>query len=161
MRGGAAGDGALLHGFEQRGLRLGRGAIDFVGQHQIGEDGAGLEAQGLGAVIVTLDDHAAHDVGGHQIGRELNARILQMQDAAERAQQGGLAEAGHAFEQNMAAGEQADQDAIDHVLLADDDLADFLAHLIEMTGGELECRLGTHVLILAVTELRLLGCHVL
>jgi hypothetical protein len=61
----------------------------------------------------------------------------------------------------MAAGQQTDQDPVDHMLLADDDLADFFAHLIEMTGGELECRLGTHVLILAVTSLLLLGCHVL
>ena len=86
---------------------------------------------------------------------------LRCKHAAERPQQGGLAEPGHAFEQNVAAGQQTDQDAVDDVLLADDDLADFLAHLIEMTGGELKCGLGTHVLILAVTELRLLGCHVL
>ncbi len=45
VRGGAAGDGALLHGFEQRRLGLRRGAVDLVGQHQVGEDGAGLEAQ--------------------------------------------------------------------------------------------------------------------
>ena len=133
MGGVAAGDGALLHGFEQRGLRFGRGAVDLVGQDQVGEDRPGLEAQSLGAMIVTFNDHAADDVGGHQIGRELNARILQMQDAAQRSQQRGLAEAGHAFEQNMAAGEQADENAIDHVLLADDDLSDFVAHLIEMS----------------------------
>ncbi len=65
--------------------------------------------------------------------------------AAQRAQQGGLAEARHSLQQNVAAGQQADQDAVDHVLLADDDFADFLAHLIEMTGGELKCGLGTHV----------------
>ena len=52
VRGSAAGDGALLHGFEQRGLRLGRGAVDFVGQHQVGENRAGLEAQQLGAAVV-------------------------------------------------------------------------------------------------------------
>ncbi len=68
---------------------------------------------------------------------------------------------GNAFQQHVAAGEQADQHAIDDVLLADDDLADFLAHLIEMTGGELECGLGTHDLILAVTDCDCLGCHVL
>ena len=74
----------------------------------------------------------------------------------QRAQQRGLAQPGNAFEQHVAAGQQADQDAFDDVVLADDDLADFLAHLIEMTGGELECRLGTHVFILAVT-----GCYCL
>ncbi len=57
----------------------------------------------------------------------------------------------------MPARQQADQDAIHHVLLADDDLADFLAHLIEMTGGELECRLGKHVFILTVTGCGCLG----
>ncbi len=66
VRGGAAGDGALLHGFEQRRLRLRRGAVDLVGQHQVGEDRAGLEAQRLGAVVVGFDDHASDDVGGHQ-----------------------------------------------------------------------------------------------
>lgn len=35
----------------------------------------------------------------------------------------------------MAASQEADQDAVDNMLLADNDLADFLAHLIEMTGG--------------------------
>jgi hypothetical protein len=51
----------------------------------------------------------------------------------------------------MASGQQADQNTIDDVLLTDNDLADFLAHLIEMTGSKLKCRLGTHVIILAVT----------
>ncbi len=44
---------------------------------------------------------------------------------------------------------------MDTVRVADDDRADFFAHLIEMTGGELDCRLGTHHIILAV--LLLLG----
>jgi hypothetical protein len=35
-------------------------------------------------------------------------------------------------------------------LLADDDLADFVAHLIEVAGGELERGVGTHLFILAV-----------
>jgi hypothetical protein len=73
-----------------------------------------------------------------------------MQDAAERSKQGGFAEAGHAFEQDVAAGEEADEDAIDHLLLADDDLADFVAHLIEVAGGELESGVGPHLFILAV-----------
>jgi hypothetical protein len=45
---GCAVDGhlALVHGFEQRGLRLGRGAVDLVRQEKVGEDGAGLELEG-------------------------------------------------------------------------------------------------------------------
>jgi hypothetical protein len=37
----------------------------------------------------------------------------------------------------MAARQQANQHTVHHVLLADNDLADFIAHLIQMTGGEL------------------------
>ena len=73
--GGAAGDGALLHGFEQRGLRFGRGAVDFVGEDEVGEDGAGLEAEHFVASVVGFHDHAADDVGGHEVGSELDARI--------------------------------------------------------------------------------------
>ncbi len=51
VRGGAAGDGVLLHGLEQRGLRLRRRAIDFVGQHQVRENRTRLEAQRLGAAL--------------------------------------------------------------------------------------------------------------
>ncbi len=76
MRGGAAGDGALLHGFEQRGLRLGGSAVDLVGQHQVGEDGSGLKAENSGA-IDAFENHAADDVGWHEIGRELDPRILE------------------------------------------------------------------------------------
>jgi hypothetical protein len=35
----------------------------------------------------------------------------------------------------MPSGQKADEDAIHHVLLADNNLADFFAHLIEMAGG--------------------------
>jgi len=77
--------------------------FDFVGQNEVGEDRAGLEAEGLGAAIVTLDDHAADDVGGHQVRRELNAGIFEMQNAAERSKQSGLARPGNSFEQNVAA----------------------------------------------------------
>jgi hypothetical protein len=44
---GGAGDGhlALLHRLEQRRLHLGRRAVDLVGEHDVGEDRAGLEAK--------------------------------------------------------------------------------------------------------------------
>ena len=86
------------------------------------ENRAGLELEGSRAAVVRLDHHAADDVGRHQVGRELNARVAQMQDAAERPKQSGFAQARNAFEQDVAACHQADQDAIDNILLANDDL---------------------------------------
>ena len=42
-----------------------------------------------------------------------------------------LGQAGHAFEQHVAAGEQADQQPVDQVALADDDGPDLLAQAVE------------------------------
>ena len=50
---------------------------------------------------------------------------LRVDGVAERAHGERLGEPRHAFEQHVTAGEQADQDALDHVRLADDDLAHF------------------------------------
>ena len=66
-----------------------------------------------------------------------------MQHTAERAKQCGLAEAGDAFEQHMTTGQKTCQHAIDHRLLTDDDLSDFVAHQIEITGGELKRGIST------------------
>jgi hypothetical protein len=74
---------ALLHGFEQRRLRLGRRAVDFVGQQNVGEDRALHE--GPGAVAgggIFLDDVGAGDVGRHQVRRELDALEHQAQRCA-------------------------------------------------------------------------------
>ena len=63
----------ILHGLQERRLGLGRGAIDLVGQHQVGENRASLEAHAAPPVQVLADDGRADDVGGHQVGRELDA----------------------------------------------------------------------------------------
>ena len=42
-----------------------------------------------------------------------------------------LAEPGDAFEENVSARKQADQDAFDDIVLADDDFGDFVSNLIE------------------------------
>ena len=51
----------------------------------------------------------AGDVGRHQVGRELDAAELEVERLGERAHQHGLAQAGHALEQGVAAGDEADQ----------------------------------------------------
>ena len=79
--------------------------------------GPGLKAEDALAFGSLVDDVGADDVGGHQVGRELDAVELQVEHLGQRADQQRLAQAGHAFEQGMAADEQARQHAVDDVWL--------------------------------------------
>ena len=124
----ANGDLLFLHGFEESALHLGGSAVDLVGQHQIGEDGALLDGELAGPRIVDL---RADDVGGQKIRRELNAVKVQPQTLRDRSHGEGLGQAGHALDKDMPAGEQAEQQAIDHGALADDHLLDLAIKGIE------------------------------
>ena len=73
------------------------------------------------------DDVRADDVGRHEVGRELDARERRVDRLGERAHEHRLAEAGHAFEQRVAAAEQAHEHALDDLFLADDHRADLFA----------------------------------
>ena len=127
----ADGDLTLLHRLQQRGLHLGRGPVDLVGQHQVGEDRAALGHElALGLVV----DDRAHDVGRQQIGRELDALKAHRQRVRQGLDGQGLGQAGHPLQQHVATGEQADQDAVDHRLLTDDDLADLGDKLVDEGG---------------------------
>ena len=120
----ADGDLPLLHGLEQGGLRLGRRAVDFVGQDHVAEQRPFEEAEIADPRAAILLDHVgAGDVGRHQVRRELNAAEAEIQRPAERADHERLGQARHAFQQAMAAAEERDQQLLDHLALADDDLA--------------------------------------
>ena len=82
------GDLRFVHRFEQRRLRLGRRAIDFVGEHDIGEDRPGLELERLRRGIEHAD---AGDVGRQQIRSELDALKRALEGAGQRLRQRGLA----------------------------------------------------------------------
>jgi hypothetical protein len=58
-----------------------------------------------------------------------------MQHARKRAQEGGFTQSGDTFEQHVAAGEQADENSIDHILLADDNFSNFLTNPVELRSG--------------------------
>ena len=124
MANAGGGDLVFLHGFEQGGLGLGRRAIDFVGEDDVGEDRAGHERHAP-AVGGFLEDLGAGDVGGHQVGGELDALELEVKDLGDGFHEQGLGEAGSAGDQAMAAGEEGDEDLLDDVFLADDDLGEF------------------------------------
>ena len=120
--GGAVdGDLALLHRFEQGRLGLGRGAVDLVGEEEVGEDGAGLEGELGGAGVV---DEGAGDVARHQVGGELDALGVEFEGGGEGADEQGLGDAGDAFEEDVAAAEQGDDETGDGGVLADHGLGD-------------------------------------
>ena len=109
------GDLAFVHGFEQRRLRLGSGAIDLVGQQEIGEDRSGLELELLRVRVV--DGDAEHVARQHVAG-ELQAVKAAVYGARQRLREGGLAHAGHVFDEKMTAGQQADEGQPHHFGLA-------------------------------------------
>ena len=112
----------------KRGLGLGRGAVDFVGQQDVGEHRALDKAEIAPAALVLLQHVRAGDVRRHQVGRELDPLELDVEDAGQRADHQRLGQPGHAHQQAMAAGEHGGEHLLDHVRLADDHLLQFFLH---------------------------------
>ena len=109
----------FLHRLEERRLDLGGRAVDLVGEHEIREQRPLLRIELLRPLI---EHHRADDVGREEIGRELNAREADAEALRHRADGERLRQSRHALEQDVAAGEQPDQQPLDHDLLADDPL---------------------------------------
>jgi hypothetical protein len=70
----------------------------------------------------------AGDVARHEVGRELHPLGLDGQRRSQRPHEQRLRDAGHAFEQHVAAGQQADEQPGDGSVLTDDGLGHFGAH---------------------------------
>jgi hypothetical protein len=113
------GHAPLLHGLEQRRLRLGRGAVDLVRQHEVREERPLVEDEHAPAVAV-LEHGAAGDVAGQQVGRELHAREGELEQGRERLDELGLAQARQALEQHVAARRERDDDEVEQLVLAED-----------------------------------------
>ena len=105
----------FVHGFEQRRLRLRRGAVDFVRQNDVGKNRAGLEIKPL----LDLVEHAgAHHVGGKQVRGELDALEGTVEGIRQGLREGRLAHSGDVFNQQMAFGQQGHKREADHLVLA-------------------------------------------
>ena len=130
----------LLHRFQEGGLRLGRRAVDLVGQDHVGEDRPLHELHPPPAFARFLEDLRAGDVRRHQVGRELNPLKLQVEDLRDRADEQGLRQPGRTGDQAMTAGKQADQELMRRLLLADDHLGklalDPAAALVDLLDGQ-------------------------
>ena len=121
----AGSDTVLLHRLEQGRLGFGRGAIDFVGEKQVRKDRPFLKLKFAATGRRFHDQIRAEDVGGHEIGRELDAIEGEIKDLGKGANQQRFSKARHPFEENVTAGKQCSEGAFDDGILADDDLADF------------------------------------
>ena len=128
-------DRAFLHRFEQGRLRLRRGAVDFVGQADLREDRALLELETRGgrrASSMTM--FVPRMSAGIRSGVNWMREKLQVERLGQRAHQQRLAQARHAFEQAVAADEQAGEHAVDDVVVADDHAAELLANGLVARG---------------------------
>jgi len=85
---------------------LGGGAVDLVGEEDVGEDRAADEAELALAGLGLVEDHRAGDVGRHEVRRELDALERHVEDLADGADHEGLGQAGDADEEAVAAGEE-------------------------------------------------------
>ena len=69
----------------------------------------------------------ADQIRRQQVGRELQALEPGLDRGGHRFDRERLGEAGHAFEKNVAIGEQTEQKPIDQIFLSDDDMSNLLA----------------------------------
>ncbi len=112
---------ALLHALEQGGLRLGRGPVDLVGEHDLGHDRARPELELLRLLVV---DRQPGHVRGQQVRRELDAPEGAAQAARDGLGEHGLAGAGHVLDQQVALAEQRHEREAHLLVLAHDDALD-------------------------------------
>lgn len=124
----AVGDLTFLHRLEKSRLGFRRGSVDFVCQQDVGKDRALNEAKFSSAGFVFVEDVGAGDVGGHQVGSELNPFEGDIQDLSDRADDEGFREAGDANQKAVTTREDGSQDLLNDGVLSDDDFVEFIGH---------------------------------
>jgi hypothetical protein len=103
--GAGRGDLMLLHCLEQGRLCFRRGAVDLVGQHHVGKDGALHETKGsLAGGEVFLDDVRPGDVARHQVRGELHPVERQIQRLGHSLDHERLGQPGNSDQQRVPAG---------------------------------------------------------
>ena len=100
------GDLTLLHGLEESGLRLGRGAVDLVGEDDLRHDRPLAELERAVGLVVDGD---ACDVGGQQVGSELDALEGAAQGAGQGLGEGRLAHARDILDERVSPADEGDQ----------------------------------------------------
>jgi len=114
----ADGDLAFGHGFEEGALNLCGGAVDFVGEDEVGEEGPLFGGELAGARVV---DEGSDEISWEKIRGELDALELGVDTGREGFDREGFCDAWDTFEEDVSVGEEPDEEAVDEGLLSDDD----------------------------------------
>ncbi|SPF47293.1 hypothetical protein SBA1_730005 [Candidatus Sulfotelmatobacter kueseliae] len=108
-------DLALVHGLEQRRLCFGSGAVDFVGQQNVGENRAALE---LELLLHRRKNRDAEHVGRQHVAGELHPLKGAVNGPGQSLSERGFADPGNAFNQQVPAGENRHQSQAHHFVAA-------------------------------------------
>ena len=122
---GIAFDGNLtfLHGLEEGGLGAWGGAVNLVGEQDLGEDGAGAELELAGFLVIEV---GAGDIGGEEVGGRLDAAKGTAERLGDRPGEHSLADAGDILEKDMTLAEDSNENELDGRRLADDNFFDII-----------------------------------
>ena len=133
----------LLHRLEQRRLRLGRRAVDLVGQNHIRKHRPAHKPQlAMPRGLVLLDHLRARDIARHQVGGELDPAEIKAERARDRRDQQRLGKPRHADHHRVPPAEDGCEQLLDHVVLPDDHLADLLPEIVVRLAHLGQRRLG-------------------
>ena len=113
----------FAHGFQQAALSFWRGAVDLIGQDDVGEERARHELKRL---FLAIEHGNSNDIGRQQVTGELNAFEGAVEGAREAMSQRGFADAGYVFDQKVSARQEADDGHLEHLRLAFNDLRDIV-----------------------------------
>ena len=100
MRNAIERDTAFLHRLQQRGLRLWRGAVDFVGQQQFAENGSAGQRE---LARLEIEQVRSQDVAGQQVGGKLDAPEIEAKAGGKALCQQRLGRARRPFKQDVPA----------------------------------------------------------
>ena len=122
------GDTSFFHSLQQGRLGLAGGAVDFIGQQQVGHNCTGFEDELLGLLIV---DGVADDIRRHRIGGELDTLGVQTQNFGKGHGCGGLADTGYVLHEDMTRCQNRHQNSFYNFVFTNDNFFDFLQNLLD------------------------------
>lgn len=108
------------------------GPVDLVREEEIAEHGA---AFGIEGAVIRAVDAGPYEVGRDEVRGELNALEAAAEDIGDRLDGERLGEPGYALDEEVTAGEEGDEDTLEHRLLTDDHSLDFEHRGLEGGAG--------------------------